>query len=74
MFEIFPHLEVLDGIDKEGAEVLSEEEEYDDEEEYSDEYECHFKALARKSLLSSKRKKSAFNTESNLSFYQIRVE
>jgi hypothetical protein len=36
MFEMFPQLEVLDGVDKEGAEVLSEEE---DEEEYGEEYD-----------------------------------
>ena len=33
MFDMFPQLEVLDGVDKEGAEVLSEE----DEEDYGDE-------------------------------------
>ena len=39
MFEIFPQLEVLDGVDKEGAEVLSEEDEDDEygEEEYGQE-------------------------------------
>lgn len=39
LFEMFPQLEVLDGVDKEGAEVLSEEEEdYDEEgEEYGEE-------------------------------------
>ena len=36
MFEMFPQLEVLDGVDKEGAEVLSEE---DEEEEYGEEYD-----------------------------------
>ena len=35
MFEMFPQLEVLDGVDKEGAEVLSEE---DEEDDYGDEY------------------------------------
>ena len=33
---MFPQLEVLDGVDKEGAEVLSEEE---DEEDYGGEYD-----------------------------------
>lgn len=33
---MFPQLEVLDGVDKEGAEVLSEE---DDDEEYDQEYD-----------------------------------
>lgn len=36
MFEMFPQLEVLDGVDKEGAEVLSED---DEEEEYGEEYD-----------------------------------
>ena len=37
---MFPQLEVLDGVDKEGAEVLSEEEdEYDEEEEYGEEFD-----------------------------------
>ena len=36
LFEMFPQLEVLDGIDKEGAEVLSED---DEEEEYGEEYD-----------------------------------
>jgi Ran GTPase-activating protein (RanGAP) involved in mRNA processing and transport len=38
MLEIFPGLEVLDCLDKEGNEVLSEgEEDYDDEDAYGDE-------------------------------------
>jgi Ran GTPase-activating protein (RanGAP) involved in mRNA processing and transport len=40
MLEIFPGLEVLDCLDKEGNEVLSEgeeDEEYDDEDGYGDE-------------------------------------
>ena len=37
MFEMFPQLEVLDGVDKDGAEVLSEEE--DEEDEYGEEYD-----------------------------------
>jgi len=35
MFEMFPQLEVVDGFDREGAEVLSEE---DEDEEYGEDY------------------------------------
>lgn len=35
VFAMFPQLEVLDGLDKEGNEVLSEE---DEDEEYDEEY------------------------------------